>query len=112
MKLLNSEGVQRITFVKSSDMSADTFSIVFSRIVSLSNSTYTFNGLQDENGFLICNQFVAFNIDPSAEEMPVGEYVCSLYCNDVLVASMLVRVVDEIYEPNGGEDIYNNVIIL
>ena len=112
MKLLNSEGIQRITFVKSSDMSDDTFSIVFSRIVALEATTYTFSGLEDENGFLACNQFVAFNIDPSVEEMPVGEYVCNLYCNDILVSAMLVRVIDDVYEPNGGEDTYSNVIIL
>lgn len=112
MKLLNSEGVQKITFVKSSDMTEDSFSLVFDRIVSLNGNTYTFSGLQDYNGFLLCNQFVSFNIDPSDEEMPSGEYICKLYCADALVYSMLVRIADEVFEPNGGGDEYNNVIIL
>jgi hypothetical protein len=118
MKLINPTGDVRITFAKSADMLVDEFIIVLRRIVSLDAESYEFAALTDDNGFLDCNRFVAFVIDPSTESVEEGEYMCELYCDydtPYLVASMLVRVKEDLPDSNEDDPLdstYDNVILL
>lgn len=118
MKIIKPTGNVKLTFAKSADMLVDEFIIVFRRIVSIPQESYTFDGLTDDNGFADCNRFVSFIIDPSTESVEEGEYICELYCdNDTpyLVSNMLVRVKEDLPDSNEDDPLdstYDNVIIL
>ena len=107
MKIAKAGTVNYLSFIRTSDLTVDSFSLQLTAVVG--GQSYSFTSLQDLHHLADCRDFFVLTLDLMSTQVSGGEYELTLYNNSEQRGKYLITVIGYQYDAV-GTGIYDNVV--